>query len=495
MEPRYLLILEVSQKQAYIFGSRKLRDNLKRSQNIREATTEEFFQKCCGAEFSTDENLVYSGGGHAVLQFDDGAHAHRVAEMITGEVLRRWPGMEMYAKRMPYDPQKSPGENLNLLNAELEKKKALRLASFHRYSFGIDIEIHSIDVPNLTAEEIATKEAEEEKNEPFFREWKLTADGEKLAGNDNFLAVVHIDGNAMGTRVQKIYQKAGNDWDMCRRLLRQFSEEIDAHFEEAYQEMCVELSEKLYSLGLEAGRGGCFPVRRIIGAGDDVCFVCAGKLGISCAVSFIRHLSGKSNSDEQGYAACAGVCMIHKKYPFRAAYDLTEQLCANAKRFGVSYDNKGGISAIDWHIEFGQLKDNLGEIRSDYTTDDGGRMELRPYSVIGENVPPLRTFSFFCTVLQQLSTETGSLPRSKVKALRDAFRQGEIETALALRSARVKHLLELGVEARTPDWLEQTLREGSVAKSAFLSDGATRRCLYFDAIELMDHIVLWEDLT
>lgn len=488
MVPQYLLILEVSQKQAYIFGSRKLRDNLSRSEIIRKATSPEFFAECCGEEFSVDNNLVYSGGGHTVLQFDEKEHALRVSTAISSDVLRRWPGMELYVKLMPYDAEKTPGENLSLLSAALEKKKALRLASFHRYSFGIDVERQAQTVGKTTDEERTTA-----VSKGYFHEWALTADGEKLAGSDNFLAIVHIDGNAMGTRVQRIYQKTGNDWDLCRKLLRQFSNEIDLHYDEAYTEMCEELSAKLPSLGWVADENHCFPVRRIIGAGDDVCFVCSGKLGIACAASFVRHLSKKCNhADEQGYAACAGVCMVHKKYPFRAAYDLSEQLCSNAKRFGASFDKNGGICAIDWHIEYGQLKDSLSEIRTDYRTEDGGQMELRPYAILGEKVPPQHTFAFFCTVLQQLTAKTENLPRSKVKALRDAFRQGEIETKLALLSAGVESLLELGVEARMPDWLQQTLRDGSVEKEAFISDGDKRRCLYFDAIELMDHIELWE---
>ena len=45
-------------------------------------------------------------------------------------------------------------------------------------------------------------------------------------------------------------------------------------------------------------------------------------------------------------------------------YDMAEQLCSSAKRFGAGLDPECGISAIDWHIEFGQLKDSLAEIRT-----------------------------------------------------------------------------------------------------------------------------------
>lgn len=486
---KHLLILEVSQKQAYIFGSRKLRDNLRRSDQIRYVTTPEFFAKCCGSDFSESENKVYCGGGHAALQFADQEQARRAANAITGEVLRRYPGMEMYAKLLEYRPELTPGENLNALSAALEEKKALRLASFHRYSFGIDLG-RKPEKANQSDDMVGSDE-----RPTHYREWRLTEDGEKLAGEDNFLAIVHIDGNAMGARVQNIYKRAGNDWNRCRGLLDQFSLEIDRHFSEAFDAMRDELTEKLPSLGWNAVKD-FFPLRRIINAGDDVCFVCAGKLGLSCAASFLRHLNGKVNqADGSGYAACAGICMVHKKYPFRAAYDMSEELCSNAKRFGVEYDPTGGISAIDWHIEFGQLKDSLGEIRADYQTDDGGQLELRPYAVLGGQVPRYRQFAFFRSVVEELKKETKALPRSKVKSLRDALKQGELETLLALKSMQIEDISYLGVETRVPDWLELTLKGGRVEKGAFISDGKKRRSLYFDAIEMMDHVALWEEET
>ena len=88
-----------------------------------------------------------------------------------------------------------------------------------------------------------------------------------------------------------------------------------------------------------------------------------------------------NSEDKTGYAACGGIAVVHQKYPFYKAYELAEMLCSNAKKFGASLSEDGtgrDISAIDWHIEFGEIKDTLEEIRQDYQTLDGKRMELRP---------------------------------------------------------------------------------------------------------------------
>lgn len=66
---RTLVILEVSRKQDYIFASKRLKENARRSEDIRNVTSSEFFQEVAGFAYQESENLIYAGGGHTVLQF------------------------------------------------------------------------------------------------------------------------------------------------------------------------------------------------------------------------------------------------------------------------------------------------------------------------------------------------------------------------------------------------------------------------------------------
>ena len=70
---RVLMMLEVSRKQDYIFANRKLSENVRRSQEISHVTDSGFFEAAAGDLYSEAENLVYTGGGHTVLQFPDAA--------------------------------------------------------------------------------------------------------------------------------------------------------------------------------------------------------------------------------------------------------------------------------------------------------------------------------------------------------------------------------------------------------------------------------------
>ena len=60
MGERYLVITEVSQKQAYVFSSNKLKDNVTNSEAIRRVTSEKYLSR-----FSDKFRTVSEGGGHA----------------------------------------------------------------------------------------------------------------------------------------------------------------------------------------------------------------------------------------------------------------------------------------------------------------------------------------------------------------------------------------------------------------------------------------------
>lgn len=488
-----LLILEVSQKQSYIFSRKKLRENVERSAIIQYVTSSAFLRDAAEDLYSEPENLVYAGGGHTVLQFEDERQAVSFASRVTEQAMRRFDGLELFAKKMKYDSSTTPEENLKRLSEELEKKKALRTSSFRRTSFGVEV----IDAETLRPEPLWEKE-----NLSF--EGILPPDGfsfptqfEELAGEDNFLAVVHIDGNAMGNRVKNITSDPGQ-WEDCCKRMRRFSEGVQQDFESALR--CVE--EALIEQGYTADK--MLPIRPVILAGDDVCFVTQGSLGLECARVFLEALSKRINvQDGKAYAACAGVAMVHVKYPFHAAYDLAEELCSNAKRFGAELDPEGRISAMDWHLEFGQLRGHLSDLRRDYRTEDGGQLELRPVVVLEpescQESTGLRTYAFFRCLCRAMKGEYGKTARGKIKGLRTACKQGELESRFFLHDQQVSELLYHGLDAAYRDEMKrwEKYREAlwhgeKLEKEIFHDFGGVKRCLFFDAIELIDHFDVLE---
>ncbi len=293
---------------------------------------------------------------------------------------------------------------------------------------------------------------------------------EDLGGSkdeSNFIAVVHIDGNAMGKRVESIQKNYGQDtWEHYKKKIRAFSRSIDEQFKEAYREMAEFVAHNIKNGGLAELdlKENRLPVRRIITAGDDICFVSEGRIGTECAAYFLRALADMKNAvDGKGYAACAGVAIVHQKYPFYKAYELAERLCSNAKKYGASLSEDGSgsdVSVIDWHIEFGEIKDTLEQIREDYIDADGKCILRRPYIVSAseqiKTAEPLRQYDVFKDFLVDTIWKEG-YARGMLKELRSEFGKGEQEIEYYLKFHKMRKLLKENLGGRSvllPDVVE-----------------------------------------
>ena len=502
---RYLMILEVSRKQDYIFSEKKLIENVNRSRDIAYVTSNEFFKTVAKGSYNETDNYVYAGGGHTIVEYPDKESADRFARVITLYVLEHYPGLEIFAKGIEYDDQdkekknekETASEAFLRLTQELEKKKSVRWESIRRLNFGgtqENTDVESAELGKIRREYPDMVAAPEGCVFPKDFDKLSFADDEYAykSVKDNFLAVVHVDGNAMGTRVQNIY-KSEDDFDKLKVKLRNFSESIQSQFEEAFSEMTQEIY-RVYGDKLRLGsdrdpseRGlRILPVRPVVLAGDDVCFVTAGNIGLECARIFLEKLSTKVNKEDgKRYSACAGVAIVHRKYPFHMAYNMSEHLCGSAKKSGVELDVSGKYSLIDWHIEYGQLKEKLSEIREAYITDDGADMVLRPLVVINpdnERVEKELTYDYFKQTCISFQKNNDNISRSKVKELRNAIKQGEIETEYYIKKNMMKNI---------------TGKDGvlfkEIARSRAKDAVSVRHSLIFDAVEAMDNCYFLEE--
>ena len=358
---KLLLIMEVSQKQAYIFKNKELKKNIDASYTIDEITSSGYFEKYFPEYYNKEKNLVYSGGGHTILVFDNDVEendntgkenqAVRFAKKLSKQIFCDYDGLEVFIKIMDYNENDDPSKNIQNLMKKLEEKKAIRRASFRQGTFGM--EVSKGEAERVFDSEKKEKEAEQRKKdaenrrEKRIREekkkiqeeetthYELVTQLEKLGGNkddNNFIAVVHIDGNLMGKKVQendkelrKILDRISDPekkLDMYREKKQEFSEKIDKLFKGAYSDMQDAVKKQiengnLKDLSLEEvvneEKQINFPVRRIITAGDDICFVSEGRIGIECAVEYMKALWKRSKGEN---SACAGVAIVHQSYPF-----------------------------------------------------------------------------------------------------------------------------------------------------------------------------------
>lgn len=477
---KLLLIMEVSQKQAYIFKNKELKKNIDASYTIDEITSSGYFNKYFPEYYNEEKNLVYSGGGHTILVFDNDVEendntgkenqAVRFAKKLSKQIFCDYDGLEVFIKIMDYDEKAEPSKNIQNLMQKLEEKKAIRRASFRQGTFGMEVSQEKKDAKTRREEKM-----EGEEITPY----KLVTQLEKLGGNkddNNFIAVVHIDGNLMGKKVQKndevidgILKPQGNKLtsgeklDIYRAEKQKFSKDIDDLFQDAYNDMQNVVKKQiengnLKDLSLEETKENGekqinFPIRRIIRAGDDICFVSEGKIGIECAVEYMKALWKRSEGEN---SACAGVAIVHQSYPFYKAYEIAESLCSSAKKYNASLDKEGcaNACAIDWHIEYGEMYGGLDEIRKHYVDADGKSILARPYFVCGEpeyeGKAGNRTYANFKQTMEEMEyalhnkcedEEDRMIARRKLKELRTYLKESEEAVDAYFKKSRLDQYL------------------------------------------------------
>lgn len=473
---KLLLIMEVSQKQAYIFKNKELKKNIDASYTIDEITSSGYFKKYFPEYYNEEKNLVYSGGGHTILVFDNDVEendntgkenqAVRFAKKLSKQIFCDYDGLEVFIKIMDYDEKAEPSENIQNLMQKLEEKKAIRRASFRQGTFGMEV---------LQEKKDAKTRREEKMEGEEITPYKLVTQLEKLGGNkddNNFIAVVHIDGNLMGKKVQendkelrKILDGISDPekkLDMYREKKQEFSEKIDKLFKGAYSDMQNVVKKQvengdLKDLSLEEVVNGekqiNFPIRRIITAGDDICFVSEGRIGIECAVEYMKALWKRSEGEN---SACAGVAIVHQSYPFYKAYEIAESLCSSAKKYNASLDKEGcaNACAIDWHIEYGEMYGGLDEIRKHYVDADGKSILARPYFVCGEpeyeGKAGNRTYANFKQTMEEMEyalhnkcedEEDRMIARRKLKELRTYLKESEEAVDAYFKKSRLDQYL------------------------------------------------------
>ena len=223
------------------------------------------------------------------------------------------------------------------------------------------------------------------------------------------------------------------------------------------------------------------PLRPILFGGDDATFIADGRIGLRLAENYLRAVSSAPLSDNKNLYSRAGVAIVKVHYPFSRAYRLTEQLAASSKAFINEFLQKaeeknkqiGGVNALDWQIAIsGQVRD-LDEIRETEYSINQGNLTMRPV-YIGDTIQGLdpmhwRSWNTLLEIIQGFDSWQDS--HNKIKELRAMLVKDE---------HAVKNFLVLN---------DRELPSVTGLTSAQKSGWYMNRCVYYDAVELMDLLV------
>ncbi len=519
-------VLDTTGIQPYIFGSNRLRENIGGSYLVDQATDEwakwalrelnrpvQIYDPNRPADKPYIENgelaaeLVYAGGGNTVLLFQSLDIAKQFTQILSKRILTDAPGINLVAAHQEFDWD-NKNELLyqviqNLMKNQLDRQKRERIPSSPLLGLGVTAacqstqlvavdmsDNHGCPMPYLVSGEIvakldAVKAANDKLDDTLFdrkipKKYKIALDFDDFGrslGENSYLAIVHADGNNMGDRFQK--HGEGRKNRPYINAMRELSDSVRLAGLTALKEVAKAVVNSIDSEGKVKGqfaiKNNYLPFRPLVYGGDDVTFVCDGRLGLELAAIYLNSFKKQPAADGKPLSACAGICVVKAHYPFARAYQLSEQLCKSAKKFVIEQKEEWGdedLSALDWHLAASGLFGSLGEIRQREYQVKEGDLTMRP--VLLEHEYQWRKWPNFTSLVQAFNEDDDwKGRRNKVIALREKLREGSQATIQFLKACRNKNLppiQEAADEVQDCGWTEG-------------------HCGYFDAIEAMEFYI------
>jgi len=269
-----------------------------------------------------------------------------------------------------------------------------------------------------------------------------------------------VDGNGVGKKIKNWLddkvQSHGND-ETVRREYREWSKAIDRLGQEALLAVVDRIFQKLEisrdgqkakvsgipeRLGFELNKENCrwmLPLRPILLGGDDLTFVCDGRIALDLAETALGVFEYSAIPYLGKITASAGIAIVRVHAPFARAYELAEKLCRSAKG-RLKEENDPGC-ALDWHIGIARPGDTVSGIREKQYQANGNKLTCRPYR-LGSGKDDKETWRWLSRKLLEdnncgLRGGVWTERRNKVKALAELVREGPDGVRAALDAWRV----------------------------------------------------------
>lgn len=481
--------------QDYIFTSNRLKDNLGASYIVEyelKAYLKEVLSECFSGAADFDAwsrapqtikiiedptctaEVAYIGGGKSMLFFRDKEHATNFIKAYSLKILIAFPGLRLaFGVLENYDLDQFQQSQEQLAQKLIENKNQFyRNVQIPKQGITADCP-RSNEVVEYATNGDGDNELEFISATSYVKETfgniahqKLNTDqqwkdilGEHflftnqlddlgLPEQGRYIALVHVDGNSMGTKfiecqslpeLRKLSTKVS---DTSQSAMQDLIRYVVGLFSGDSGELCLNgTSDETFSLQKInnkdkekfPGARWYLPVRPIIIAGDDITFVCEGRLGVHLAKKMVDLLQ----QSELSIQSCAGVAVVKAKYPFARAYHLAEELTLAAK---AKSKEQNGASYLDFIISSSGFSGSLPHIRDQqFKNADGVDFHFGPYRLDGED-----SDDSFALLHKRISdfANNGKWNRTKVMALREALFQDEGRQGLFLQKATADGLYE-----------------------------------------------------
>lgn len=394
--------------------------------------------------FLNDANIMmqvmFVGGGNAYVLYRNKEVCTKVNRFLAKYVLEKTYSLHLAVASV--EKTDSYKEDYKKINEEMRRVKAKMPESIPTGAFPF-VKTDSItgyplskqgDYERLCTEAYLKQEAFKtlkDVNEKVFDNM-VTA-----KGDNSTLALVHMDGNSLGKRIMNI-MKDVDDYPTAIKKMRKLSIGIDDTFKKAYESMeeWMDTQEKYFSNHKNKKH------RKIVLAGDDICFICNPKLVFKALTHFLKNLNEqnvdfmKKNENDKApiFSACAGIAFFNSHFPFSDAYQVAEACCENAKERAKSAECSNNDlvgNFIDFQMCTNINASNLDAYRDKHYKLKGEMFINRPYYVNVKNDRGLNAKNKKYSIddlNDKLRVLTSSdTPRSIAKEIRAVIVQGDNE--------------------------------------------------------------------
>lgn len=540
----WLALLDCSGIQDYVFGSNRLTDNIGGSYLVESALTsglEAALAATLGAatvvadwpaatkltlgygddQSVTQAEVLYYGGGNAVVLFKNERDARATLAALGDRLLSGAPGLRVSASLRSYTPRHGAAGEREPESEPIGLAAALRAAhrDLNRRKLADERRLvptgHPIvracrvtglpasypdhlDPPGRISTVAEARRRAGEAGNARLRQtfpsvleqgFAFPLDLDKLGqqAGESHVAVVHADGNGLGKALMDLLGGATDDQQVAKEV-RAFSKRVADGAVAALAGMIDRLLDVQHELERDHdityawrdSKTRFLPLRPIVYGGDDVTFVCEGRLGLQLAAHYLELFAEKT----AGLTACAGVAIVGTGFPFSRAYRLAAELCASAKQRRLERQ-RVDTSWLDFHVALGGMTSTVSSLRQrDFGwdlsgTDSRPRVIHRPWRVTPwpdsgnmttDDLAWLLACFAYLTRALAAREEDPAWSRTRLKGLRDAIERG--------RASAERYLGQVGARGATLGPFEKGLNHGFAEATSPL----------FDVLEVLDFI-------
>lgn len=378
-----------------VCGIYNYNDSEKEPEHISEINKgKEFSQKAfermmqdekCAARYAGE--VVYEGGGNFFVLYKDKETCIEINKIFTRKLLKELYTLKVLCTYIEL-------EN-GLVNFIEDRKK---LYEKHRISEAEESVICPVNtLPFVQVDEVTSlpltkynentrkkvsteAEAKLAKHLDVYNEKYGEKDLDKLVtrkGEESLLAVVYIDGNNMGAKVQNVLGTE-TSYDQCVKKLRETSEFIQKNYvEDRIKDIDQMLEEKAKKGKKKAGK------RLVVFAGDEINLICNARDAYDIAKTYLKGLHQVSWKDStEPCSACAGIAIFHSHAPYAQAYKIAEECCESGKTRMKKLEKareKEGKSKEVCYIDVHYCQKGIGMSLDDIREKEVGGLISKPW--------------------------------------------------------------------------------------------------------------------